>query len=286
MGSKWQNHTRTDLAKFSGYLSKDKINVLCPAGIGDLYWIYSKLHVLGDRAIFWFPGEENRRAGQLADMLGISYGYLPGLTTDFVWSQPGDDPFENRKTIIIQANRHLEAGRKLDDWYPEVSVCYPDIRSGYIPPVDSQSYVSVFTCAKHYMGGQLHSTVWANIIKCIIHSTGLKVALIGAGSDVELLQEIRGTYGSFKDDVIGVYDRPFTEALGWIQNSKAMVGVASGMSIISACIGVPTISGYPRHLDKLPGTFEPSGSVCDWVFLDQLPDYIFNYKHNNLIYEH
>lgn len=284
MGSKWQNHTRTDLAKFSGHLSKDNINVLCPAGIGDLYWIYTKLYVLKERAIFWFPGEEKRRAGQLADILGITYGYLPGLTTDFVWSQPGDDPFESRKTVIVQANRHLESGKGLHEWYPEIDTEYPDIQSGYIPPAPQQSYISVFTCAKNYMGGQLHSTVWANIIKCIIHTTGLKVALIGAGPDVELLREIQGTYSSFQGNVIEVYDKPFTEALGWIQNSKAFIGVASGMSIISSCIGVPTIAGYPRHLDKLPGTFEPEGSIDDWVFLDQLPDYVFNYKHNDLIY--
>jgi hypothetical protein len=284
MGSRWQNHTRTDLAKFAGYLSKDSINVLCPAGIGDLYWIYSKLHVLKDGAIFWFPGEENRRAGQLADILGIRYGYLPGLTTDFVWSQPGNDTFGNRQTIIVQANRHLESGKPLHDWYPEIHTHYPQVSSGFIPPAKKDSYVCVFTCSKNYMGGQLHSTVWANMIKCIIHSTGSKVALIGAGSDVELLREIKGTYHSFNDHVIEVYDRPLTEVFGWIQHSRAFIGVASGLSIIAtSSLGVPVITGYPRHLDKLPGTFEPETSAHDWVFLDQLPDYIFNYKHNDLI---
>jgi len=279
--TKWQKHTRTDLARFSDHLKRDRINILCPSGIGDLYWIYSKFAHLKDEAIFWFPGEENRRAGPLADIFGLTYGYLPGLTTDFVWSQPGNDPVDGRRTLVVHANRHLEAGKHLTDWYPEFDLQYHNVNSGYTPPINS-SYICLFTCGHHYMGGQLHSTVWANIVKCLIQSTGKKVVLLGAGSDVPLCREIETTYPQY-GSCIGVYDRPLSEVFGWILGCDTMVSVASGFSIISTCVGVPTITGYPRHLDKLPGTFEPLDAICEDMFLDELPDYIFNFKHNDLM---
>lgn len=282
--TKWQKHTRTDLARFSEHLIDHRTNILCPAGIGDLFWIMSKFHAIKDEAVFWFPGDENRRAGPLADMLGLTYGYMPGLTTDFVWSQPGNDPIDGRKTMVAHANRHLESGKLLSDWYPEIALKYPEIRVGYIPPIKSDDdYVCVFTCGHHYMGGQLHSTMWANIVKCIIQSTGKKVVLIGAGSDVPLCREIEATYQQ-NGTCIGVYDRPLSEVLAWIKLSDGMVTVASGFSILATCSGVPTITGYPRHLDKLPGTFEPLDAKHAWVFLDQLPEYIFNFQHNDIIH--
>lgn len=282
--TKWQKHTRTDLARFSEHLKPDRTNILCPSGIGDLYWIVSKFWDSADNAIFWFPGEENRRAGPLADILGVDYGYLPGLTTDFVWSQPGSDPIDGRNTLVVQANRHLESGKHIRDWYPELELHYPAIIVGYTPP-SIGDYICVFTCSHHYMGGQLHPTVWANMIKCLIQSTGKKVVLIGAGSDVPFCREIETTYQQ-NGTCIGVYDRPLTEVMAWIKGSDGLIGVASGFSIISTCIGVPTITGYPRHLDKLPGTFEPEAATHDWVFLDQLPEYIFNFKHNDIIHHH
>ena len=285
MISKWQQHTRTDLARFSDHLHPEKTNILCPSGIGDLYWIYSKFRAFASESIFWFPGDENHRAGPLAEMLGIDYGYMPGLTTDFVWSQHSDQEYVHRKTLVVHANRHLEAGNHIKDWCPSMPLDYAQIRSGFQPPITTP-YVCMFTCARHYMGGQLHSTVWANMIKCIMQSTGIQVVLIGAGSDVELIHEIKNTYHSLQKTVISVCDQPLSEVLGWLQNSNALIGVASGFTILSTCLGVPTIAGYPRHLLKLPGTFEPKDSLHDWVFLDQLPEYIYNYKHHDLMLAH
>ena len=281
MTSKWQTHTRTDLAKFSSYLHPEKTNLLCPSGIGDLYWIHAKFRVFQSESIFWFPGEENHRAAALADMLGIEYGFMPKLTTDWVWSKLSDQEYVHRKTLVVHANRHLESGNHIKEWCPDLPLDFADIRSGFRPPIKTD-YICMFACSTDYMGGQLHATVWANMIKCIMQSTGMKVVLIGAGADVPLIREIIGTYPSLSEKVITVLDRSFSEVLGWLQGCNAFISVASGFSIIATCLGIPSITAYPRHLDLLPGTFEPESSLYDWVFLDQLPEYIFSYKHNNL----
>ena len=281
MTSKWQNHTRTDLARFSSHFKQGKTNLLCPAGIGDLYWICSKFQPYFSECMFWFPDSESHRAAPLAEMLGLDYGYMPGLTTEFVWSQDGGTPYDPKSAMFVHANRHLECGNPIKSWMPELPLDYPVIHSGFQPPVKRGDYICIFTCGEHYMGGQLHSTVWANIIKCIQQSTGMKIVLIGAGSDLPLCSAIQQTYPS--TDIIPVFDQPFHEALGWIQNCNTFLSVASGWSILASCLGVKTLSGYPRHLDKMPGTFEPNDSVTDWVFLDELPNHIFNYKHNDLV---
>ena len=55
-----------------------------------------------------------------------------------------------------------------------------------------------------------------------------------------------------------------------------MVGVASGLLITSIAYGVPSVIAYPKHLDKMPGTWEPFNSLWSHCFTENLPQFIAN----------
>lgn len=267
-------NTRADLARFAGHLKPGKTNVLCPAGIGDFYWIYSKFHTVSKECFFWFPKDEDASRGvDVATLLGVECGLMPGLTTEFVWGQHGSPAYKEGETLVVQANRHLEAGLHLNDWYPGFQLEYPKVpaESEWAKPGD---YIAMFTCTENYMGGQLHPTVWATIIRCIIQTTGLDVVLIGAGKDVDLCQRIESTYGS--DRIHPVYNKSLREVLNWVFNARLFVGVASGFTILSTCHRTNTLTLYPRHLSKMPGTFEPAGARGDWCYVDEFPGFVYN----------
>lgn len=245
-----------------------RLNLLCPAGVGDLLWILAKLAPCSwDRnAVFWLPDGEQHRAGAVARMAGVRYGYLPGLTTGWVWEQPGSPELPKSGWVAVQANRHLEAGKPLHQWYPELPTSYPDLSPLFQSRQGAKSYVVVFTCVESYMGGQLQPHVWANIVAHLEKTVG-PVMLVGAGADVVFCRKVESYY---RPKVPPSYDRPLEEVAVILTRAKLVVGVASGLLIMSIAYGTPSIISYPRHLSLMPGTWEPDSSVRLSVFQDEL----------------
>src|SRR5690349_7981000 len=68
-----------------------QLHLLCPAGLGDNLWIVGKFwSVCMEReVVFHLPAAESRRSGDVFRMMGLKYGYMPDLSTEWVWSRPG-----------------------------------------------------------------------------------------------------------------------------------------------------------------------------------------------------
>lgn len=257
----------------TGSLDPTNINLLCPAGIGDILWIVYKMKVYanlearhGKKVVFWLPGQEQRRSGGLLRMFGLHYGYLDSLTTPWVWSQPGNPDISDHGGIYtVHANRHLEAGNRIEEWYPQITGCYPPIR----PLLQTQqkgNYVSVFMCMNAYMGGQLKPVTWANIIERI-ESEVAPVMLVGAGKDVAFAREVEGCY---RPALAPMYDCPVEEVIDSMSTGLASIGVASGLMIVSEIYGPRTLMAYPQHLDKMPGSWETKPS--EWCLVGDLKE--------------
>lgn len=247
----------------------EKLNICCPAGIGDVLWILAKLGRISN-AVFWLPEGEQKRAGALCRLAGVRYGYMPGLTTDWVWSKPGSPDLPEKGWVVVQANRHLEAGKKLTDWYKHYPLQYPLLRLNYQSP--RCRYVVGFACASNYMGGQLDPKLWAALYT-FIERNYAPVIMIGAGSDVDFCREIEA---HFKPKLSPMYDQPLEEAMSVLFGAVSTVGVASGLMISAIAYGVPTIVGYPAHLTKMPGSWEPPTSKWSWCLTQDLHDSVVN----------
>jgi hypothetical protein len=253
---------------------EERLHVLCPAGIGDVAWIGAKLFPLARQRgnlTFWLPEAEQQRAGRYLQLLGVEHGYLPRLTTRWVWNQPGEPELPPRGCVVVQANRHLESGRRIESWYPDLPVKWPRPR---LPRSDStaQEFCLLFPGSRHYMGGNIGVGQWLSIARWL-HCHIAPVRLIGAGADIEFVREIAGHYGGGGH----LFDRPLEEVLAAAVSARCrvFVGVASGPLIAATYLGARCFYGYPGHLvAKMPGTFEPPEAIYGFCLLQELVSHL------------
>jgi hypothetical protein len=259
-----------------GELSRDeaRLHVLCPAGIGDVAWIGAKLFPLARQRgnlTFWLPEPEQQRAGRYLQLLGIEHGYLPRLTTRWVWGQPGQPALPTTGCVAVQANRHLESGQRIERWYHNLPIELPRPR---LPLRDSTrfEFCLLFPGSRHYMGGNLGVGQWLRIARWL-HCHIAPVRLIGAGADIEFVREIAGHYGGRGH----LFDRPLEEVLAAAVSvcCRVFVGVASGPLIAATYLGARCFYGYPGHLvSKMPGTFEPPEATYGSCLLQELSSHL------------
>jgi hypothetical protein len=247
----------------------NQLHVLCPAGVGDFLWLWSKWwKVAADRPVtFWFPEGEQQRAGQLASLVGARHGYLPGLHTEWVWNRPGNPPIPTTGGVLsVHANLHLELGYPLRDWYPELPLRCPDLP---LPQVatDPEPYVLVFTCHEGYMEGNLDPRQWAEMLRHV-ERTVAPCCLVGAGRDVPFGQAILAHY---RTEFEPLFNRPLLEVLLAASRARAAFGVAGGPLIAAMNVGCPAFIAYPTWLGRMPGTWEPEGVARQWCFTPDLP---------------
>src|SRR5262245_48972504 len=110
-----------------------------PSGIGDISWIYSKLMHLEDQldlevADGWpyrsvpylemLPRVKRARYGDFNYQQIIAFETANAMYNGTTWNQVPKSP-----RILIEANRHLEAGKRLEQWLPDLpcSFHYPMI---------------------------------------------------------------------------------------------------------------------------------------------------------------
>jgi hypothetical protein len=109
-----------------------KKTVIIPAGIGDFSWIWSKLvHVKEEIAQFNVVDGWPHRTVPYIEMCGMAADYAPidyqtlqmnmALHKCETWE---DYRQFDAETMAVSANRHLELGRPLADWLPDLPTAY------------------------------------------------------------------------------------------------------------------------------------------------------------------
>lgn len=260
---------REDLRWEPPPLPDDRLNLLCPAGIGDCCWILSKLHaVAAHRPVtFWLPEGEQQRAGEYLRLCGYDARYLLGLTTRWVWGKPGDPELPQVGTVPVHANRHLERGGMLRDWYPVYPLKHP---TPQLPPCPIKgAFVLAFLCHSGYMEGNLDPAQWGMILRRLQERVA-PVLLVGAGRDVEFAREVmRG----FEPGARTLFDRPLAEVLAAAASPlcRLAFGLAAGPLISAQVGGTPTFMAYPRWLSRMPGTWERFDVLSGWCHTHDLP---------------
>ncbi|HEU4753372.1 MAG TPA: hypothetical protein VFU47_09720 [Armatimonadota bacterium] len=248
-------------------------HLLCPAGIGDLLWIWCKWGgVARHRPVtFYLPAGEQQRAGQFLSLVGGRADYRPGLNTPWVWRQDPMPPFPERGgLLVVHANGHLEAGRPLREWYPELPLRYPEPDLSGAWDRAPLPFVLAFACHEQYMGGNHPPAVWAEMLRTAEREVA-PVRLVGAGRDVPFIREIRRRAGGGEHDLV---DRPLADLLLASTRAAAMFGVAGGPIIAAQCLGCPSLFFYPDHLARMPGTWERPEVPWDWGYVRDAPELI------------
>ena len=257
-------------------INDGQLHFLVPAGVGDNLWIMSKFWSVCEQrqTTFWLADKEQRRSGDIFRMMGLRYGYMPDLSTDWVWSRPGMPPIPDTGAILsIQPNRHLEHGHRLEKWYPDLPIKNPvSLFKEELPPLFKQEsgatkYVVAFMCHQQYMedGGNLLPGVWARILRQIEKDVG-PVVLIGAGKDCEFIRKVCQFFAPSLDPFL---DQPLDIIASVMQGSQMCIGAHAGPLILSTFMQIPTVHFYPRWLHPMPGSWEMEDAIWHAVFLDE-----------------
>lgn len=253
-----------------------QLHFLKPAGVGDMLWDWSKLYAVAQKrnVTFWFPEAEQQRSAGLGAMLGFRCGYLPGLSSDWVWAQKGDPEMPDSGAVLpVHSNKHLNTGVHIDRWYPQIPFKNPcdDMRINtavYKLEVGAPRYAVVFMCHEGYMEGNLLPGAWARIIKHI-EDTVAPVLIVAAAKDVPFAMKVCDLW---YPTIAPVFDAPLEQVALILSRAVATFGIASGITILSTYLGTPTLQAYPYWLSKMPGSWEDNRAVWGACFVDELED--------------
>lgn len=129
-----ENWTKPDgtLHMFMPFIdtSKGQVHLFCPAGIGDVGWLWCKFKSLHDRLteegrelIWHFPKTPSDRIDPYARMVGMKVGNYISKMENFrdYPGEPTSEDFETGCAMYVHANVHIEQGLPLHEFSPRAN---------------------------------------------------------------------------------------------------------------------------------------------------------------------
>jgi hypothetical protein len=289
--------------------STGDIHILVPSGIGDLEWPWSKLWKVdemlkeqGRKLVWHVPQDGTQRAVPYLKLAGATVGAALEIDIKKLLSYPGQlEPkdIEEGGVWFVHANRHIEEGMPLHEncpnygggnettwmeWLPFKNPAPPvTMIEGNTPPhtgTDAgvwqyankakarKPYVVVHMGNPNYCEGNYMPRQWAKMLEKI--ETVAPVMLVGAKWDESMINEVCKHYTPAHPVLVG---QTLSTVFSRICNSSAIVGVDSGLTITATYYGLAALRGYPRWLQRMPGSFEDNSvlhPVNKPVFMDEL----------------
>lgn len=255
----------------------DCAHIFLPPGIGEFLWAYSKLRHVARPICYWFTSDEPRRAHAICELVGADWLYAGSVNTDWILDNFAGEV--DARTItrgsfqFMHINRHLEAGRKLIDWMPELPYANPmDAFARYRDPDNS---VVVHMCSEAYSEGNLPDKTWAHMIRNIEANYG-PVSIVGALWDSSFAMRVMHHYMPHGKIMLG---QSLASVAHEIHHAQAFVGLNSGLAIMATYMGVPTIEGYPTWLTALASAWitEDIAGNHHWCYTKDLPNAYGNF---------
>lgn len=238
-----------------------------PAGIGDISWMYSKLkHVNPFRWLVadGWPARSVPYLKLLPRVADADYGRFDysdiirfeeavGVGMSPYWSDLKSYAGGN---LFLEANRHLELGKPLAEWLPDLPTDYHyEIR---IPEEEGQRASKLIEhmprpiwgiSAASYRGAEAWKTwgvvPWREFLKRWLAHAGGSVLLMGANWDDLTFALASEGY----EDIVGKTSVPM--ALWLVREIDGYIGFSSGLGIIRTVFNKPTMMMWPHHQMEL-----------------------------------
>lgn len=251
------------------WIRKDEIRVWVPDGIGDLHWVFPKLRGLktgcGAKRLILFkqnPGEDRdyfRRAGRADEFVAMnpivdecrpSLGSIGLPKCGYLVDCLGYD-------YLLDPTKPMERGVEYRDWLPEVPT-QMDYQMAWPEPLQLKRRLPVVYFGDRYAEitwhGHWHDEVWARLTREMKKHFGVQPVAVGLKSDAEKAQGVARAGGDFRN-MVG--KTTLREVLALVRQAPLVVGSVSGLTIVSASLGVRTIILWPdeRSLQPLPATY-------------------------------
>lgn len=278
------------------------------AGIGDWIWILQKLVNQPDPHHWILPGGQPRRAHQLAPLLpsvisSVSWndalGYRAIKTYGYkgLWKHTPDE-------FYLQANTWLEAGKRIEDWLPDLKTSYRiewetseedaeaarwllrctwvdfgNIEQEYY---NDRKFIAIYTSAyqKDARWKGWEAKEWLEFIK--LFPKGYKFVIIGASWDIGIPEQLMPMLTLNSIPYVNTVGQPLGIVIEVLKRCEAFIGFPSGLSILNETLGAgKTLMFFPPHLQAMHNTFaEPSriedGSfkACQWCAPEKMYNWI------------
>jgi FkbM family methyltransferase len=254
------------------------LRVAVPSGIGDVTWVLTKLPALLAKehaekadidcchsdyprcAEFLSRFDFIRHAGYCEfDCVERDNPVLPDGCFNYAPSQPH---WHDRYDWFLQANGHLEHGRPLEDWLPELTIDWDIARRFHFPPEDEAAarqfsaetgpFVLCFaastpanTIAGHNRGPLWTPGDWAELCRHFLRN-GIRPVFVGANWDRDYYRHHLAGY--LPAGVCECIDQwPIGETFSAIRLARGLVSYQSGLGIFGVYLGAKVAMWWRPH---------------------------------------
>lgn len=246
----------------------DAYHIITHGGLGDVLWLYRRLQVL-DAPLFVHVSNENRtrprRVGRMLDHLPrvVGWCYEPGTFAPGGqdWTQSVNDPAcaINKKwselgirpgvPARLECNRWLEAGRRIEDWLPDLPVNHAV--PWETPGTPSRNF-SHPTVVLHIAGWpDVPDSTWISALR-MFHNLA-HIYIVGGSYDRRPRQVYQAA--DRPKGVTLLEDVTWEDLYGVLKTCDYCIGHASGFTAIADTLGVKGVTFNPRSVQYLIGTW-------------------------------
>jgi hypothetical protein len=254
------------------------IHLAVPPGVGDVYWVLTKLQAYKAA----HPGQQVKllvqacgdldRAGQWRDMVDFIdhlafWPFKPdraALETG-IGKTPQGWP-------ILWPNAVVDKGRPLAEWLPDLALdlSFP-VRTTHVPGGPrTVLYVSSDGINRAWMS-HLPTGYWYDVVEALNKAVG-RVTIIGAKWDRPFFERWIREAPRRLDVENLVQSTTLMQVADILKHARFFVGVISGMTILANHFRTPCAAIYPTaHLDAFPRTWVAADAPYWPIRTDRVP---------------
>lgn len=176
---------------------------------------------------------------------------------------------ELRSGSYVSINKHLESGRRIEEWLPELKMKWDiefnipldsRIKAIKLIPKDIKCPVGVYTSSlpnnmnPQYNGFGLKG--WATrILEIMEHRPDSTIVLIGADYDRSILDPLAALLKEAEVPHILVIGEDISVTIEVIKKLKFLISYPSGIGILGNILHTPTLMYMPKWLTKMHNTW-------------------------------
>lgn len=268
------------------------------AGIGDNIWLLQKLINAKEQFNFKLPDGKPQRGAQIFELLPQvcnTVSYVPGLSYKTLAAKTEIGRFTDirKQDFYLSCNAHLEAGRKLVDFLPDLPISYKlDWKINDIPYSTPHKRIGIYSSAYSTQRawaqyGSWGVQQWLQLIK-LIHAkdSGYLFTIIGAEWDTDFSSELMKKLAESNITYENTIGQPIDVVMQYMRIFDYAFYFPSGLPILSETIegGSDCTMFYTTNIKKILGTWaDPeriaNGNIKECLFCS--PAAIFDWCVNN-----
>lgn len=254
-----------------------EITVYTPGGIGDFIWIYSKLVNANKKLNIISQKEQYTRLKPFAELLlqvkSFKYEEMLAVGSSNFWHFWKNDLAEN--PCHLQANVHLEAGRRLELYLPALPTSFHfhvetpqesikslNIKLGSLR--NSKNLIGIYV-SNHWNKDLAkfiyiwNSEEWTEFIQLYykLHSKSQFVIIGGKQIDLSFSYELAGRLSERKIPFKNLCGTTAGECVALLKKLKYFIAFPSGLPILSTVLNKPVFMFYLPFHDKLMYSWVP-----------------------------